>query len=385
MLAAREDAIRADAERWALQSWAAAVAKQREGDAAFERGEAGRAERAYREAGDSYVRAGREAQQVAADAQRAAEAERQRKAQEAQRAAEAERQRAAAEAERQKAVEAERQRQAALQRQQAEETARLAPLQQETERARSAAVSAREQALRVEAEKVAKALFEGARVREQEADSLASRQSFAAATQAYGDAALRYGAAAQRAQLARAARSEADQARGQMLDAKKRASPGTAGYQAGVTEEQQGQLAYERGGFKQAADRFRAAEAAFAGTPGGAPGSRAPGGDARVEIQAALDTYKRAIEAKDLALLQKIRPGLTAAELRRIREAFAQGRSQSVDLSVQGIDVAGDEAEARGRRLDVFVSKDGQTFRSEGAFVFKLRRLPSGWVIDAVN
>lgn len=357
MLAAREEAAKADAERLVLKFWAAAVAKHREADTALDKGEAESAEAGYRDAQQRYEWAGREARQAAVAAQEAQKA---------------------AEAERQKAAEAERQRVA--------EAARVAAAaRQEMERARSGAVSSREQAHRSEADKFAKNLFDGARTREQEADGLASRQSFAAATQAYGDAALGYGAAAQRAQLIRAARSEADQARAQMLDTKKRANSNAPNFQAGAAEEQQGHLAYERLAFKQAADHFRAAQAAFAKAPGGSAEPRAPSGDARTEIQAVLDAYKRAIEAKDLALLQKVRPALRGAELRRLRDSLEQVKSQTVDLSVQSVEVHGDEAEAKVHRVDVVVPNEGREIRTEGTFVFRFKRAAGSWVIDAVN
>jgi hypothetical protein len=50
---------------------------------------------------------------------------------------------------------------------------------------------------------------------------------------------------------------------------------------------------------------------------------------------------------------------------------------------VEAISVFGSTAEAKGRRKDVYVTKDGQEFKHEGAFVFKLGRRNDRWVIVA--
>jgi hypothetical protein len=103
------------------------------------------------------------------------------------------------------------------------------------------------------------------------------------------------------------------------------------------------------------------------------------------EIQAVLETYKRAIEEKNITLFQSIFRRLAPTELRRLSESFAQAKRQTVELSVEKIQVSGDEAEAKGRRKDVFVSTEGRTTRDESDFVFKLKNTPQGWVIVAAN
>jgi serine/threonine protein kinase len=76
---------------------------------------------------------------------------------------------------------------------------------------------------------------------------------------------------------------------------------------------------------------------------------------------------------------------LTDAELQRIRASFAQSKSQTVELSIESIVVNGDEAQVRGRRLDVFVPQEGRLVRNEAPFLFGLKRTTSGWVIRTVN
>jgi len=86
-----------------------------------------------------------------------------------------------------------------------------------------------------------------------------------------------------------------------------------------------------------------------------------------------------------VALLQKIRPGLKADEVRRLRDSFDQSKEYRVSLKVDSLDVTGDEAVVKGRREDNLVSKSGQSFRNESSFTFRLKRTADGWIIDAVN
>jgi serine/threonine protein kinase len=109
-----------------------------------------------------------------------------------------------------------------------------------------------------------------------------------------------------------------------------------------------------------------------------------PKADPQEDIRKVLEDYKRAIESKDLTLFLLVRP-VTGSEARKAEASFKQSRSQRVELIVQNIDVSGDQAEARGRRRDEFVSGQGQKFENETAFLFRLRRTEAGWVIADVK
>jgi Protein kinase domain len=418
---AREAATRLEAERLAPAVWGPSVAKEREGDRALGRQEFAQAEAAYKEAQQGYERAAAQAQEAVIQVAKEFEA---RKVQER---AEAARQ-GAEQTDAAKltpglwarATGIEREAETALKRQdfdraqilwgQAEEAYRRAEAEaqkravavpppppmkvvppapdtsaarQAVERARATVMSNREQALRSGADRLAKDLIDVARAKEAEAAALEGQQQFAAATQAYQDAAQRYGEAVSRARVARVAQSEADQARERMLAEKQRARPDAGDFRAAVEEEQKGNSSYETAAFKEAAAHFRVARGLFARAVG--PATDAPpagGGDPKAEIRAVLDSYRQAIERKDVPLLQKVRPGLNPAD---IRASFEQTKSHQVELAVQSIDVSGDQAEAKGRRRDVVVQPDGRTFRNESAFAFKLRRTSAGWVIDTVN
>ena len=98
-----------------------------------------------------------------------------------------------------------------------------------------------------------------------------------------------------------------------------------------------------------------------------------------------LRLYTRVFEAKDLALLQQVRPGIRPEELSRYRDVFDRTRSYKLNLKVDAIKVSGDEAEARGRREDVVVTSNGETLRTPGEFRFRFKRSNNRWTIDAVR
>ena len=124
--------------------------------------------------------------------------------------------------------------------------------------------SRREQAVKAEADRLAKDLFDAAQAKQAEADGLASRQNFAAATPAYQDAAERYMEAAGRAQMAHEAKTQADTAKARMLAEKQRAYQAAPEFSVAAAEEKQANASYERLAYKEAAEKFRSAEMLFA-------------------------------------------------------------------------------------------------------------------------
>jgi hypothetical protein len=91
------------------------------------------------------------------------------------------------------------------------------------------------------------------------------------------------------------------------------------------------------------------------------------------------------MEGKDLALLQRVRPGLSVTEARQVRAAFGSMRQHRIDLEIQDIAVSGDVATVKGRRRDSFESVSGHVFRNEALFAYQLRRTPDRWVIDSLR
>jgi hypothetical protein len=98
-------------------------------------------------------------------------------------------------------------------------------------------------------------------------------------------------------------------------------------------------------------------------------------------IRAALETYRQALEAKDLELLRQIRPGLSAGEIERFTQAFDQIDSLQVTLTVHSIAASDEAAVVKGLREDRFVLKDGSTLNNEAPFVYTLKETAEGWVL----
>jgi len=242
--------------------------------------------------------------------------------------------------------------------------------------------------VRAGADTLAKDVFATAVAREGEGDRLAAAQDLVAAKQAYQDAAERYGEAGRRARVLQEVKAVADQARTRMAAEKQRARQDAPEFGAAVAQERQGAQHYQRAAFKEAGESFAAAGDLFVKAAAGARPERTPERrPAADEIRGVLNGYVRAFETKDVALMQKIRPGLKPDEVRRLRESFDQSKEYRVSLKVDSLDVSGsgDEAVVKGRREDKLVSTGGQSFRNESSFIFKLKRIGDGWIIDAVN
>jgi hypothetical protein len=252
------------------------------------------------------------------------------------------------------------------------------------DQSRSRALARKDEALKAEADRLTKDAFDAGQAKLTDGDGLAGQQNHAAATQAYKDAADRYMEAGRRAKVLQEARSLADQARTRMTSEKQRARPDAPEFNAALSQERQGTQHYQHASFKEAGESFTAATELFARAAARPPERPRPPAPAD-EVRGVLDSYVRSFETKDMALMQKIRPGLKPAEARRMRESFDQSKVYRLSLRVDSLDVSGDEAVVKGRREDNLTSKDGQSFRHESSFTFRLKRTGEGWIIDAVN
>jgi hypothetical protein len=140
----------------------------------------------------------------------------------------------------------------------------VAALQTSTDQSRKEMEARRDQAVKAEADRLAKTLFDAGQTKQAEATTLASRQSFAAATKAYQDAAERYREAADRARIMREARAQADSAKTRMLSEKQRAFQNAPEFSSAEAEEKQANASYDRLAYKEAADKFSLAETLYA-------------------------------------------------------------------------------------------------------------------------
>jgi ketosteroid isomerase-like protein len=98
-----------------------------------------------------------------------------------------------------------------------------------------------------------------------------------------------------------------------------------------------------------------------------------------------LNDLKRAYESKDLALVQRIRPGLRPEDLQSLRNTFDNASKYTLDLRVEAIEVRGNDAQARAFRQDVMVAKDGQIHRSEARVTVRFKRVQDRWTIDDIK
>ena len=265
---------------------------------------------------------------------------------------------------------------------------------------RSTVVAARDRASKADAPALAVDVMSRAQAAQAEGERLSAGGDLPAATKAYQEAADRYGEAERQAQVKGEQRTSADAARAQMVVAKQRASANAPDYPRALEAERQANALYAQGSFPEATSSFRASGELFAKavpapeppkavTPPAPSAPAAPpapsAANPRGEIRALLDTYVRAIETKNLALLQQVRPGLSADEINRARARNEIKRSHKVDLKVDEITINGDEGKAAGRREDDITLKEGQRVRLESKFVYTVKRGPRGWVIQEVR
>jgi hypothetical protein len=279
--AARREAERADARHLAPRTFEPAQQKEQEAEASVERDPAA-ARAAFREATRGYKQATQEAtvqstarQRTGAEQARARMTEARRQAEQVaagQRApvlvdwALRKEREAAAAFERQDYTLAERLYGDALvdyettAREARMAADRAASAQLSAEQARRRMTAYRERAQKTEADRLASDLFAIARAREAGADELLRRRSFPLAMEAYGEVGDRYLAAGRQAQD----RRDADAAQAVMQSEKQRAIRNAPEYKDALAEERQGASAYERLQYREAAERFRTAQALYA-------------------------------------------------------------------------------------------------------------------------
>ena len=250
-----------------------------------------------------------------------------------------------------------------------------------------ALVAARERAVAADAPKLASSAFAAAEAQATETRRAVAAGNVASADQSQRQAIESYATAERQAASTREERTAADTAREAMLSAKRDAEQRGGDATAAREQERKGDDLYGRLAFKEAAAGFRLATDGYARVKApappvqAAPAQPAPA-DPRAEIRTVLNNYARAIESKDVTLLQRVRPTLRDDELNRWKRSFEITRSRKVDLRVLDITVTGAEAQATGRREDTTILHDGQRVSNETRFVAMLRRQGQGWVIQ---
>jgi len=101
-------------------------------------------------------------------------------------------------------------------------------------------------------------------------------------------------------------------------------------------------------------------------------------------IRRVVNTYKTAIETKNVGLYRSVRPGLTAAEETRLRDSFRQVDSQQITLSIDELHIDGRTATVRISRQDVITS-GGRRQTQSSRQTLRLEKSATGWIITAIG
>ena len=129
------------------------------------------------------------------------------------------------------------------------------------------------------------------------------------------------------------------------------------------------------------------------GTPGSGtstpstPGTSTPGttSTTREAVLTLLSRYSAALEARSLARLKQIWPGLGGAQESAIADEFQHARAIAVTLSSPQVDVQGPTASVSCRRNYRLETRDGHRLETDTRTVFALRQAAGGWVIENVR
>ena len=105
----------------------------------------------------------------------------------------------------------------------------------------------------------------------------------------------------------------------------------------------------------------------------------------REEISAAVASYARAIESRDIGAVRRAYPGITSDQSRGFQQFFQSARSINVTFRIADLDTSGSSAEARLIGTYEYVSSDGKTERQPVSFNASLRNDGSGWRLTSVR
>ena len=97
-------------------------------------------------------------------------------------------------------------------------------------------------------------------------------------------------------------------------------------------------------------------------------------------IRRVIQTYKRAIETKDIALFRSVRPNLTRAAETVLMNSFKQIDSQQIDLRVENLRIDGRTASAQIVRRDTLVTA-GRRQVENSTQTLRFQKTDAGWFI----
>ena len=97
-------------------------------------------------------------------------------------------------------------------------------------------------------------------------------------------------------------------------------------------------------------------------------------------IRRVIQTYKRAIETKDIALFRSVRPNLTRAAETVLMNSFKQIESQQIDLRVENLRIDGRTASAQIVRRDTLITA-GRRQVQNSTQTLRFQKTDAGWFI----
>jgi hypothetical protein len=100
-----------------------------------------------------------------------------------------------------------------------------------------------------------------------------------------------------------------------------------------------------------------------------------------VSIRKALETYVRAVEAKDMQMFRTVKPNLSEEEEKRARAAFKSIQSQVVKMNVLSLDVKDGKATVKVSRRDTINGSIVSSFPQ----TFSLAKETAGWMIQDIG
>jgi serine/threonine-protein kinase len=105
----------------------------------------------------------------------------------------------------------------------------------------------------------------------------------------------------------------------------------------------------------------------------------------REEISTTVQSYARAIESRDIGAVRRAYPGITSDQARGFEQFFQSARSINVTFSVTGVEVNGNNADARLVGTYQYVTSDGKSERQPVSFSASLRYDGSSWRLTSVR
>ena len=98
-------------------------------------------------------------------------------------------------------------------------------------------------------------------------------------------------------------------------------------------------------------------------------------------IRKVLESYIRAVEAKDLQMFRAVKPNLSEDEEKRVRMAFKSIQSQVVKMNVLALDVKDGKATVKVSRRDTINGAIVSSFPQ----TFQLAKEAAGWTIQDIG